>query len=235
MFYTLLLSSIYSFSCMYIHGVYDESLDIVGRTVLQTALRQRPCRETWRKRGRRGHASRSDCRGTGHADSASRPLKNCGPSWTSVCEAQRRFARLQVDRDEVYADHVDSRFGKKNECFLDSNVLLYLLDITSAKRPLALQLARRSGVHQRPGLNEFADVASAQVPRELRRRLPRAWHRSRRLRVVPAHSRVHDWPAKSSAYSPSHIRCLHVALPTCRQQRLYTEDLSHGQRIGRVP
>ena len=120
--------------------------------------------------------------------------------------------------------------------FLDSNVLLYLLDITSAKRPLALQLARRGGVISVQVLNEFADVARRKFHVSFADVSASLAPIKEVFRVVPVTLDVHDlaWEIASTYRLRIYDACIVAAADLAGCDALYTEDLNHGKRIGRV-
>ena len=120
--------------------------------------------------------------------------------------------------------------------FFDSNVLLYLLDIASPKRPLALKLAMSGGVINAQVLNEFTDVARRKYKISFAD-IALALAPIREVcQVLPLTLEVHDrgFEIASAHLLRIYDACIVAAAELAGCDVLYTEDLNHRQRIGGV-
>ncbi|HEY1084286.1 MAG TPA: PIN domain-containing protein [Prosthecobacter sp.] len=119
--------------------------------------------------------------------------------------------------------------------FFDTNVLLYLL-ASDAKADRAEQLLEAGGVISVQVLNEFAAVAS--------RKLKMAWPEIREIlatirsicEVVPLTGEVHD---AGLAIADRHQLSFYDSLIIAAAElhgcpKVFSEDMTHGQKIGGV-
>ena len=120
--------------------------------------------------------------------------------------------------------------------FFDSNILLYSLDIASPKRPLALKLVMSGGVISAQVLNEFTDVARRKYKASFAD-IGLALMPIREVcQVLPLTLEVHDRGVEIALVHLLRIydACIVAAADLSGCDVLYTEDMNHGQRIGRV-
>ena len=120
--------------------------------------------------------------------------------------------------------------------FFDSNVLLYLLELQSPKRAVALRLASEGGVVSVQVLNEFTDVARRKHKLGFDD-IAEALEPVRELcRIVALTPETHDLAFEISRSTMIRIydACIVAAAELAGCDVLYTEDLNHGQRIGAV-
>lgn len=120
--------------------------------------------------------------------------------------------------------------------FFDSNILLYSLDITSSKRPLALKLVMSGGVISAQVLNEFTDVARRKYKASFAD-IGLALMPIREVcRVLPLTLEVHDrgFEIASTHLLRIYDACIVASADLSGCDVLYTEDMNHGQRIGGV-
>ena len=120
--------------------------------------------------------------------------------------------------------------------FFDSNVLLYSLEKGSVKQSRCEALLSTGGVVSVQVLNEFINAAR----RKLRLPLPQIIESLTLLKegldVVPLTEEVHRRAVEFALASNFHIYDCNIiaAAELAGCNVLYTEDMNHGQRIGRV-
>ncbi len=120
--------------------------------------------------------------------------------------------------------------------FIDTNVIVYLLSSDRAKADRAEAVVAEGGVVSVQVLNEFVSVA--------RRKLALDWPAVREvLRAVRANcavaaltEEIHDRALTVAEKTGVHIydAAIIAAASANNCKRLYTEDLTHGQRIDGV-
>jgi predicted nucleic acid-binding protein len=120
--------------------------------------------------------------------------------------------------------------------FFDSNVLVYLADPRSEKSMLADQLVEEGGLISVQVLNEFANAARRKLkmsPEKLAEFLDAFQNMFEVVPVtVDVHRRAMEF-AFSTNFSIFDSNIIAAAeLAGC--DVLYTEDMNHGQRVGRV-
>lgn len=120
--------------------------------------------------------------------------------------------------------------------FFDSNVLVYLADPRSEKSMLADQLVEEGGFISVQVLNEFANAARRKLkmsPEKLAEFLDAFQNMFEVVPVtVDVHRRAMEF-AFSTNFSIFDSNIIAAAeLAGC--DVLYTEDMNHGQRVGRV-
>ncbi len=120
--------------------------------------------------------------------------------------------------------------------FFDSNILLYLIDHDEIKSPVAEELVFGGGTVSVQVLNEFVEVAlrklklPAQTVSELLGLI------AKDLEIVPltheTHKRAMQFMAGADIGTFDANIVAAAELSGC--ELLYTEDLNHGQKFGRV-
>jgi predicted nucleic acid-binding protein len=120
--------------------------------------------------------------------------------------------------------------------FFDSNILLYLIDHNETKSPIAEELVFGGGTVSVQVLNEFVEVArrklklSAQTAGELLGLM------SKDLEIVPLTHDTHKLAMQFMAAADigTYDANIVAAAELSGCELLYTEDLNHGQKFGRV-
>lgn len=120
--------------------------------------------------------------------------------------------------------------------FFDSNVLLYLLEDRNPKSAIAEELLAEGGVISPQVLNEFTDVARRKHRfeyAEIRELLDPI---REKCRLVPLDFETHELGFAIAEQTNLRIydACIIAAAELAGCDVLYTEDMNHGQRIGRV-
>jgi len=123
-----------------------------------------------------------------------------------------------------------------DRAFIDTNVLLYLLSADAAKAGRAEQLLRAGGIVSVQVLNEFVSVARRKTAlslAEIRDALAVVRHF---CAVVPVDVETHDLAlAVCERFGLSIYDGLIVAAAgRAGAERLWSEDMQHGQTIGGV-
>lgn len=129
------------------------------------------------------------------------------------------------------------RKNKRQRCFLDSNVVLYLLSADAAKADIAERLLAARPVISVQVLNEVTHVCS--------RKLKMDWHEIAQFldlvrefcEVAPLTEAIHD---QARALAERHHlafydACIVAAASAARCSTLYSEDMNHGQRFDAGP
>jgi predicted nucleic acid-binding protein len=123
-----------------------------------------------------------------------------------------------------------------NKCFFDSNILLYLLDENDLRSIVAERLVKAGGIISVQVLNEFANVATKKFGMT-----PAAIVESLKpirddCEIVPLEVPIHDlaMEIKSQIKIGVHDANIVAAAMLTGCTTLYSEDLNHGQRVGRL-
>jgi predicted nucleic acid-binding protein len=122
------------------------------------------------------------------------------------------------------------------DVFFDTNVLLYILSTESGKADRAEALLAGGGVLSVQVLNEFASVAARKLNMEMAEIREILATVRAVCTVVPMTVEIHDLALD---LVEQHRFSIYDALIVAAAQRagcdvLYTEDLHHGQMIGRL-
>jgi predicted nucleic acid-binding protein len=122
------------------------------------------------------------------------------------------------------------------KCFLDSNVLLYVIDEDALRTPISKKLAAGEFVVSVQVLNEFMNVAAKKFRLE-----PAAIHEVLEPikffgEIVPLTIETHEraWEIYCATNLGVYDANIVAAAELAGCDVLYTEDLNHGQVIGRV-
>jgi predicted nucleic acid-binding protein len=121
--------------------------------------------------------------------------------------------------------------------FIDSNVLLYWASDDATKAPIAESILAAGPILSVQVLNEFVAVS--------RRKHKRPWDKIVAVLksthalcpiIVPVSSETHELALRlaQDARLSIYDACIIAAAELAGCDVLYTEDLNHGQRIGRV-
>lgn len=120
--------------------------------------------------------------------------------------------------------------------FFDSNVLLYLIGEDEQRRDVAKALVEGGGTISVQVLNEFANVAAKKLRMEGRNIVEALMPIRDALHVVPLGPETHDLAMEifSKTNFGVHDCNIIAAAELSGCDVLYTEDMNHGQRVGRV-
>jgi predicted nucleic acid-binding protein len=120
--------------------------------------------------------------------------------------------------------------------FFDSNVLLYLIGKDERRMAIAKALVEEGGTISVQVLNEFANVAAKKLRMEGGKIVEALMPIRDALQVVPLESETHDLAMEifSKTNFGVHDCNIIAAAELSGCDVLYTEDMNHGQRIGRV-
>jgi predicted nucleic acid-binding protein len=120
--------------------------------------------------------------------------------------------------------------------FFDSNILLYVVDNRAIKTEVAERLVFEGGTISVQVLNEFVDVARRKLKFSMPKILEALSLVAKDLKVVPLTQETHQLAME--IILASDIRTYDANIVAAAELAgcdvLYTEDLNHGQRFGRV-
>ncbi len=120
--------------------------------------------------------------------------------------------------------------------FLDTNILLYLIDEDPKRSPRAQALVKNGAVVSVQVLNEFVNVAFKKYklpPGEISDALDPIKFT---CEIVPLTTETHELALKvfNSTNFGIYDACIIAAAELAGCDVLYTEDMNHGQRVGGV-
>ncbi len=120
--------------------------------------------------------------------------------------------------------------------FFDSNILLYALEYGSSKNARAKTLIDAGGTVSVQVLNEFIDVAKRKGALPLPDIIEALAALTDSMAVVPLTEEVHKRGVEIALATNFRIydACIIAAAELSGCDVLYTEDMNHGQRVGRV-
>jgi predicted nucleic acid-binding protein len=120
--------------------------------------------------------------------------------------------------------------------FFDSNILLYLIDQDDRKSPIAEELVFGGGTISVQVLNEFVEVARRKLKLSVATAGELLDHTTKDLNIVPLTHETQRVAMRfmASADIGTYDANIIAAAELAGCDVLYTEDMNHGQRIGRV-
>ena len=123
-----------------------------------------------------------------------------------------------------------------DRCFIDSNIPLYLISSSLSKSAKANEIVSAGPLISVQVLNEFVSVARKKYNKDWNDILDVLDFVRENCEVVPLTIETHDRALEFSSTSFINIYDANIlaAAELSGCDTLYTEDLSNGQRIGRV-